>query len=134
MINFHEIKVGDYVIADNDGDKKQGEVTDINGDEKQICVLADQEFWYELNQLSGIPLDENQLLKLRFTKELNADGSIKYLKGAFRILVHQRDNFSTFEIWYRDERRHITSPIFVHNLQNHYLEMTKVHLNDEVFA
>jgi len=134
MIPFHEIKIGDYVIADNDGDKKQGEVTDINGDEKQICVDTDQEFWYELDQLSGIPLDEKQLLDLKFEKQLNADGSIKYMKGAFRILVHQKDNFSTFEIWYRDERRHITSPIFVHNLQNHYAELTKVHLNDEAFA
>jgi len=24
MIKFHEIKIGDYLIADNDGDKKQG--------------------------------------------------------------------------------------------------------------
>jgi hypothetical protein len=134
MIPFHEIKIGDYVIADNDGDKKQGEVTNINGDEKQICVDTDQEFWYELDQLSGIPLDEKQLIDLKFEKQLNADGSIKYMKGAFRILVHQKDNFSTFEIWYRDERRHITSPIFVHNLQNHYTELTKVHLNDEAFA
>jgi hypothetical protein len=122
MIPFHEIKIGDYVIADNDGDKKQG------------CVFCDQEFWYELDQLSGIPLDESQLLKLKFEKQLNADGSIKYMKGAFRILVHEKGNFSVFEIWYRDERRHITSPIFVHNLQNHYVELTKVHLNDEAFA
>ena len=77
MIPFHEIKIGDYVIADNDGDKKQGEVTDINGDEKQICVDTDQEFWYELDQLSGIPLDEKQLMDLKFEKQLNADGSIK---------------------------------------------------------
>src|ERR1700744_5417427 len=130
MIQFHEIRKGDYVIADNDGDKKQGEVIDINGDEKQICVDTGQEFWYELDQLSGIPLDEDQLLKLKFEKLLNADGSIKYMKGAFRILVHVKDNFTNFEIWYRDERRHISSPIFVHNLQNHFLEMTKVHLND----
>ena len=38
MIQFHEIKVGDYLIADNDGDKKQGEVTNLNGNEKQVCV------------------------------------------------------------------------------------------------
>ena len=25
MIKFNEIKIGDYVIADNDGDKKLGE-------------------------------------------------------------------------------------------------------------
>ena len=134
MINFHEIRIGDYVIADNDGDKKQGEVTDLNGDEKQVCVDTGQAFWYELDQLSGIPLDEKQLINLRFEKQLNADGSIKYMKGAFRILLHAKDNFTTFEIWYRDERRHITSLLFVHNLQNHFLEMTKVHLNDEAYA
>jgi hypothetical protein len=134
MINFHEIKKGDYIIADNDGDKKQGEVTDINGDEKQIAVNTGQEFWYELDQLSGIPLDDIQLVKLNFEKQLNADGSIKYLKGAFRILVHAKDNFSNFEIWYRDEKRHISSPIFVHNLQNHFLEMTKIHLNETALA
>ena len=58
MIQFHEIKVGDYLIADNDGDKRSGEVTGLNGDEKQVCVdTGDQEFWYETNQLSPIPLD-----------------------------------------------------------------------------
>jgi hypothetical protein len=134
MINFHEIKKGDYVIADNDGDKKQGEVTDTNGDEKQICVDTGQEFWYELDQLSGIPLDDSQLIRLKFEKQLNADGSVKYMKGAFRILAHTKDNFSNFEIWYRDEKRHITSPIFVHNLQNHFLEMTKIHLNEAALA
>jgi hypothetical protein len=134
MIKFNEIKVGDYLIADNDGDKKQGEVTDINGDEKQICVdNGSQEFWYELDQLSPIPLDEEQLLKLKFHKEENGSGAVKYLKGAFRILIPAKNDFSNFEIWYRDERRHIMQPINVHNLQNHFLEMTKVHLNDGSF-
>jgi hypothetical protein len=134
MIKFHEIKVGDYIIADNDGDKKQGEVTNINGDEKQICVDdGTQEFWYELEQLSAIPLDENQLLQLKFHKQENPDGSVKYSKGAFRILIPEKNNFSNFEIWYRDEKRHIMQPINVHNLQNHFYEMTKVHLNDESF-
>ncbi len=132
MINFHEIKVGDYLIADIDGDRHQGEVIDLNGDEKQVCVNTSQEFWYELNQLSGIPLTEEQLFKLKFEKQVHDDGSIKYLKGVFRILIHSKDNFSNFEIWYRDEKRHITSPIDVHNLQNHYFELTKVHLTDDI--
>ena len=134
MIKFNEIQVGDYLIADNDGDKKQGEVTNINGDEKQICVdNGAQEFWYELDQLYPIPLDESQLLKLQFHKQENEDGTVKYLKGAFRILLTKKDVFSHFEIWYRDEKRHIMQPISVHNLQNHFYEMTKVHLNDESF-
>jgi hypothetical protein len=133
MIQFHEIQVGDYLIADNDGDKKQGEVTNINGDEKQICVNTDQEFWYELDQLSGIPLDETQLLNLKFHRQENEDGTIKYSKGAFRILVPSKNDFSTMEIWYRDEKRHLTYPMEVHTLQNHFHEMTKVLLNEESF-
>jgi hypothetical protein len=134
MIKFHEIKVGDYLIADNDGDKKQGEVTDLNGNEKQVCVnTGAQDFWYETEQLSAIPLDDDQLTKLKFLKEEHEDGTVKYMKGAFRMLLPAKDNFSRFEIWYRDEHRHILQPINVHQLQNHFYDMTKVHLNDESF-
>lgn len=134
MIKFHEVKVGDYLIADNDGDKRIGEVTDLNGDEKQVCVdTGDQEFWYETSQLSPIPLDEEQLLNFKFNKEEHEDGSVKYLKGAFRIFFPAKGDFSKMEIWYRDERRHIMQPISVHQLQNHFHEMTKVLLNDESF-
>lgn len=134
MIKFHEIQTGDFVIADNDGDKKQGEVTGLNHNEKQVCVdTGAQEFWYETEQLSAIPLDDEQLMKLKFHREEHEDGSVKYMKGAFRILIPAKGDFSKFEIWYRDERRHILHPIFVHNLQNHFFEMTKVHLNDGSF-
>jgi len=134
MIKFQEIKVGDYLIADNDGDRKQGEVTDLNSNEKQVCVnTGAQDFWYETEQLSPIPLDEGQLTKLKFTRQLNDDGSVKYSKGAFRMLLPAEGDFSHFEIWYRDERRQILQPLNVHQLQNHFYEMTKVHLNDESF-
>ena len=134
MIKFHEIKVGDYLIADNDGDKKQGEVTNLNGNEKQVCVnTGAQDFWYETEQLSAIPLDDDQLTKLKFLKEDNEDGTVKYMKGAFRMMLPAKDNFSRFEIWYRDEHRQILQPINVHQLQNHFYDMTKVHLNDESF-
>lgn len=134
MIKFQEIKVGDYVVADNDGDKKQGEVTNLNHNEKQVCVnTGAQDFWYETDQLSPIPLDEEQLLNLKFSKQKNEDGSVKYLKGAFRMLLSAENDFTKFEIWYRDEKRKITQPIYVHQLQNHFYEMTKVHLNNTVF-
>lgn len=134
MIKFHELKVGDYIIADNDGDKRQGEVTDLNSNEKQICVnTGTQDFWYETEQLSAIPLDEAQLIKLKFHKQLNEDGSVKYLKGAFRMMLFAAENFSKFDIWYRDEKRHVIQPISVHQLQNHFYEMTKVYLNEDSF-
>jgi hypothetical protein len=92
-----------------------------------------QEFWYETEQLSPLPLDEAQLMAFKFHKQKNDDGTVKYLKGAFRIQLPSEGDFSAFEVWYRDERRHIMHPISVHNLQNHFYEMTKVHLNDESF-
>jgi hypothetical protein len=135
MIKFHEIKPGDFVIANNEGDLYQGEVTAINTNEKQVCVNnGTQEFWYEVDQLSPIPINEDQLIKLKFSKQKNDDGTIKYMKGAFRMLLSKEGDFSKFEIWYRDEKRHILHPIFVHQLQNHFLEMTKVHLNEESFS
>lgn len=134
-MKFNELKAGDFVIVNNEGDLKQGEITAINTNEKQICVNnGTQDFWYELDQLSPIPLNEEQLLKLKFTKQINADGTVKYLKGAFRMLLSAEGDFSKFEIWYRDEKRHIMQPIFVHQLQNHFLDMTKVHLNEAAFS
>ncbi len=133
MIKFHEVKVGDYLIADNDGDSRRGEVTNLNGNEKQVCVDTGQEFWYETNQLVAISLDEEELMHLKFHKHINDDGTIKYSKGAFRILISKEGDFSRMEIWYRDETRHILQPINVHNLQNHFYDMTKVHLNTESF-
>ncbi len=134
MIKFNEIKTGDYLIADNDGDQRLGEVTNLNHNEKQVCVdTGVQEFWFEIDQLSPIALDETQLTRLKFSKESNADGTVKYKKGAFRMLLAKPDDFSAFEIWYRDEHRHVMHPIYLHQLQNHFYEMTKMHLNEEHF-
>jgi len=132
MIKFNELKAGDYVLAENDGQAWEGEVTDFNHDEKEISVYNGvQDFWFKSEELFPLPLDENQLLKLKFTKHVNDDGSVKYMKGAFRIQTPQQDKFSNFEIWYRNEKRIMIQPISVHQLQNHYLEMTKVHLTDD---
>jgi hypothetical protein len=134
MIKFNEIKVGDFLIADNDGDKKQGEVTNLKSNSKQVCVdTGTQEFWYEVEQLSPIPINEEQLLKLKFTKQDNEDGSVKYMKGAFRMQLEHKNDFSKFEVWYRDEKRQVMHPISLHQLQNHFYEMTKVYLNDTEF-
>ena len=134
MIKFQEIKTGDYVLAEQDGTTWPGEVTNLNGDEKEICVdNGVQGFWFKPEQLKPLPLDEAQLMKLNFNKEELEDGAVKYKKGAFRILLPNKGDFSKFEVWYREEKRQVMQPISVHQLQNHYLEMTKVHLTDEVF-
>jgi hypothetical protein len=132
MIKFSDLKQGDYVLAESDGQAFRGEVTDFNSDEKEIAVNNGvQEFYFKSGDLYPIPLDEEELLKLKFTKQVNPDGTVKYLKGAFRIQTPEQDNFSNFEVWYRDERRVIQHHIALHILQNHYLAMTKVHLSDQ---
>lgn len=131
MIKFSELKQGDYVLAESDGQAWRGEVTNFNNDEKEICVNNGiQDMYFMEEDLYPLPLDEEQLLKLKFTKHVNEDGSVKYMKGAFRIQTPEQDDFSHFEIWYRDEKRIITHPIPVHVLQNHYNAMTKVHLTE----
>ena len=134
MIKFQEIKIGDYVIADFAGDKRPGEVTELNRDDKQVCVdIGVQEFWYDTSHLLPIPVDEKELRKLSFHKKENDDGSVKYIKGAFRIFLPEKHNFSKIEIKYRDEKRIIGQPLSVHQLQNHFYEMTKVHLTEKPF-
>lgn len=134
MLKFNELKVGDLVMAEFDGQEKEGEITNVDNLDRKVCILtADgQEFWYEAKNLSPIILDETQLFKLGFQKQANGDGSVKYSKGAFRVLIHKPDDFSNFEMWYREDQRHIGKPIYLHDFQNKYLEMTKVHLTKGV--
>ena len=134
MLKFQNIKVGDYLMADNDGDVLKGEVTNLKHGENQVCLdIGAQEFWYEMEQLNPIPLNDAELTALKFSKDTNDDGTIKYSKGAFRMMLPAEGDFSKMELWYRDEHRHVMHAINVHELQNHFYDMTKVHLNDEVF-
>ncbi len=134
MIQYSDVQVGDYLLVDNEGTVKRGEVTRLNGNEKQVCVNNGvQEFWYETNQLLPLPVNEEELKNLKFTGELNEEGQVKYSKGAFRLAIPAPGDFTKFELWYRDERRIIPHPISVNVLQNHFLDMTKVHLDDNSF-
>ena len=129
MIPFHELRIGDIVLIEFNGQRMEGEVTDKADADRLICVDNEvQGFWYTPDDLVGIPLDENQLMKFGFEKEVQPDGSIKYLRGPFRILLPQAGSFAHFEMWYREDRRHIIEHISVHQLQNHYHQMTKVDL------
>lgn len=129
MIKFSELRQGNYVLAQAEGKLWEGEVTDFNNDEKEIEVdNGVQKFYFKSEELQPIPVDEAVLLRMNFQKQANDDGSVKYMKGAFRIQTPRQDDFSHYEIWYRDEKRHILNPIYLHQLQNHYEDMTKVKL------
>jgi hypothetical protein len=129
MIRFQEIRVGDLIQADFGGQRFDVQVTELNHEDRQICVQnGDQTDWFGAEDLYAIPLDDAQLQKLGFEKQLNDDKSVKYMRGPFRLLIAAAGQFNETEIWYREDRRHIHHPIGVHELQNFYHQMTKVDL------
>lgn len=131
MIKFNEIKMGDYLMGEYEGKQWWGEVINLNGDEKQVCLATEvQDFWFETADLYPVPLSDEAMLKLNFTKEEMPDGSVKYKKDSFRMLICTPGDFSQMDIWYRDDKRHNPQILYVHQLQNQYLQMTKVHLTD----
>jgi len=131
MIKFSELKPGDIVLADYEEKQWEGIVKELNREDKEVCVETDvQQFWFTPEHLHPIMLNDEQLQKLNFEKQEN-NGTIKYMKGAFRIQLSKEKGFSDFEIWYREDRRHIKQPLAVHELQNHYYQMTKVELNED---
>ena len=129
MIRLNEIQQGDLVIAESDGDTWEGVVKEINQEDKEVCVETSvQEFWFKPEHLFPIPLSDEQLNKLGFERVENGQ-AVKYMKDSFRILVPSKDDFSRLEMWWREDRRELNHPISVHELQNHYYQMTKVELN-----
>ena len=47
MIKFHEVKSGDLVQVDYEGQRFEGEVLELDHEDKRVRVLnGEQEFWY----------------------------------------------------------------------------------------
>jgi hypothetical protein len=109
---------------------------EIKKAEKQVCInTGAQGFWFDTGKghLTPIPVNDAELTNFKFSKQTNEDGTVKYMKGAFRMLIPKENDFSRMEIWYRDEQRQINEPVALHVLQNHFYEMTKVFLNEGSF-
>jgi hypothetical protein len=127
-LKLGELKQGDIIAVNDDGIEREGTVVRISHEDHQALVdNGIQEFWYNLDEMHAIPLDDTQLLRLGFTRE-EADGGVKYKKDSFRLVVPRKDDFSHIDMWWREDRRHFNFPIGVHQLQNLHLDMTKVPL------
>lgn len=115
-------------MVNDEGIMRVGTVVRTSHEENQALVdNGIQEFWYTPEEMTAVPLDENQLLELGFTRE-ETDGSVKYKKDSFRLVTPKKGDFSNIEMWWREDRRHFNVPLAVHELQNLYHDMTKVHL------
>jgi hypothetical protein len=128
MLKIGDLKSGDIIVVDDEGIKREGTVVKINHEENQALVdNGVQEFWYSPEELHAVPLDESQLIRLGFTQE-DVDGAVKYKKDSFRLVTPKKGDFSNIEMWWREDRRHFSFPLGVHELQNLHLAMTKVPL------
>ena len=128
MLKIGDLKHGDIITVDDEGVMREGTVVKINHEEKMALVdNGVQEFWYTQEEMHPVPLDENQLTRLGFTRE-EADGAVKYKRDSFRLVTPKKGDFSNIEMWWREDRRHFSFPLGVHELQNLHLAMTKVPL------
>jgi hypothetical protein len=128
MLKIGELKQGDIVKVNDEGVERVGTVVRTSQEEHQALVdNGVQEFWYTQDEMEAVPLDESQLTMLGFERQ-DLDGAVKYLKGAFRLVTPRKGDFSNIEMWYREDRRHFSFPLGVHQLQNLHLDMTKVPL------
>lgn len=129
MVKIGDLKEGDIIHVIHDGIEREGIVVEASRDQNMALVNNGiQEFWYPVEELIPVPITDDRLINiLGFEKEETPEG-VKYKKGPFRILVHDPGNYTNMEVWYREDRRHFNHAIYLHELQNHYLSMTKVHL------
>jgi hypothetical protein len=133
MVKITELKEGDIVHVIDAGEERLGTVVEITREDNMACINNGvQDFWYAPEEIVPVPLTAEQLVStLGFEKEETAEGD-KYKKGPFRVVVHDPGNYTSLDIWYREDRRHFNHPIYVHELQNHHLDMTKVPLEASV--
>ncbi|HSU27230.1 MAG TPA: hypothetical protein VLJ68_02535, partial [Chitinophagaceae bacterium] len=118
MLKLTTLKQGDIIQVNDEGVNREGTVVRLSHEENMALVdNGVQEFWYGPEDMAALPLDDSQLQKLGFQKE-ELDGSAKYKKDSFRLLVPHKDDFSNIEMWYREDRRHFSFPLGVHELQN----------------
>ncbi len=130
MLKLGELKHGDIVTLNDEGVQREGTVVKVSHEDRQALINNGvQEFWYDLDHIQPIPLDEKQLLRLGFTREeMNGSEAVKYKKDSFRLVLPKDGDFSHVEMWWREDRRHFDYPLGVHELQNLYHDMTKVPL------
>lgn len=129
MLKITHLKAGDIIQVNDEGILREGVVVKTNAEEHQALVdNGIQEFWYSPEDMTAIPLDESQLMKFGFTKE-EADGMVKYKKDSFRLVTPKKGDFSNVEMWWREDRRHFSFPLGVHELQNLHHDMTKIPLD-----
>ncbi|HEU0063674.1 MAG TPA: hypothetical protein VFQ58_01540 [Flavisolibacter sp.] len=129
MIKISDLKEGNIVNVLEEGVEKPGTVVQITREDNMACIdNGVQEFWYPPEEIVPVPLTEKRLTDwLGFEMEVTDLGH-KFKKGPFRILVKDPGNYTNLDVWYREDHRHFKHDIYLHELQNIHMDMTKVPL------
>lgn len=130
MLKLSELKEGDIVMVDFEGQMRVGDVMEVSKGDKKVRVAHEEnEFWYDMDHVFAVPTDEPHLLELGFIKVLNdqTDGDL-FERGPFSVQVIKKGNDQHYLLHYRDETRHILDLRFLHQLQHHYKGMTNFEL------
>lgn len=122
MIKMRDIKEGDLFWTDFYGKRSIGEVMDTDlGQSKVLMAEGENEFWYDVKDVSAIRIDDEVLADIGFIKGDKEGERSEYKRGPFSIL---RLNSGETWLMYRDEVRHIAQLDFLHELQHHHRSMT----------
>lgn len=131
MIPLHDLKEGDVVYAEYEGQDTRGIVKQIDRETHQVCVVTndDQESWYAAEEVDPVALTAEELHLLQFEPTTPAtDGTVDYIRGPFTIRLAAEGDFSHLTLLYRSEQPRVVHDVAVHELQNHYMQMTNFHL------
>ncbi len=131
MIKLHDLKEGDIVMVDFEGQMRTGDITEIStGDKKARVAHGENEFWYDFHDIHPVPVDDEHLKELGFktVSETGSDGTL-YERGPFTLQLVQKGPDRHYLLHYRDETRHIHELNYLHQLQHHYKGMTNFHLS-----
>lgn len=123
MIKLQEVKTGDLVWADFEGKRSIGEVLDLDLAQRKVLLEeGENEFWYDVDDLYAIPIDDSVMDELGFVKGEVEGVGYRFDRGPFTFTR----SFDGQESWlhYRDEVRHLRNLEHLHQLQHHYRSMT----------
>jgi hypothetical protein len=130
MLKLNELKSGDIVLADFEGQKRVGDVMEVSwGDRKARVAHDETEYWYDLNDIYAVPLDQGILAELGFTENQGGGDGTVYQRGPFSVQFVQNGPDRHSLLHYRDETRHVHNLNYLHELQNHYKGMTNHELS-----
>jgi hypothetical protein len=129
MIKLTEVKEGDIVIADFEGQKRVGDVLEVSrGDKKALVAHGENEFWYDMTHIYAVPLEPGILAELGFKKAEDQSNGLSYERGPFTLLYINTEKDIYNLLHYRDETRHVHNMQYLHQLQHHYKGMTNFEL------